>query len=115
MMDLTRNEEGPVTVIRLAGEIDQESVNTLRVGLLNCLKDKRCNVVVDCSDVRYVSYMAVGVLLERRRQLMAGGGDLKLAALNLVVKRTLHMASVTGMFSIYDTIAQARDGFRAAA
>lgn len=115
MLELSRNEEGPVTVIRLAGEIDQDGVNMLRVGLLNCLKDKRPNVVVDLTDVRYVSYMAIGVFLERRRQLSATGGDLKLAGLNLVVKRTFHMASVTGMFSIYDTVAQARDGFKAAA
>jgi len=115
MLELTRTEEGPVTVVRLAGEIDQDGVNALRVGLLNCLKDKRSNVVVDLSEVRYVSYMAIGVLLERRRQLAAAGGDLKLAGLNLVVKRTFHMASVTGMFSIYDTVVQARDGFKAAA
>lgn len=115
MMELARTEEGAVTVVRLEGEVDQEGVNGLRIGLLNCLKDKRCRVVVDLSGVRYVSYMAIGVLLERRRQFAANGGDLKLAGLNLVVKRTFHMASVTGMFSIYDTIAQARDGFRAAA
>lgn len=49
------------------------------------------------------------------RQLRVGGGDMKLSGLNLFAERTFHMASVTSMFSIHDTEAQAVEGFRAAA
>jgi len=115
MIKIEKMELGPVTVMRVMGEIDEEGVNALRVSLLDCIKAKRCQVVVNLSDVRYISYMGIGVLVERRRQLMAAGGDMKLAQLNLSTKRALHMSSVMRMFSIYETEALAMDGFKAAA
>jgi len=106
---------GGLTVLRPEGDIDEGAVNDLRVALLACLKDGRGNVIANLGGVRYISFMGIGVLIERRRQLRAIGGDLKLAGLNLFAKRTFHMASVTSQFSIYDTEAQAIEGFREAA
>jgi stage II sporulation protein AA (anti-sigma F factor antagonist) len=114
-MDIQRMEVGLVTVLRFSGDIDLEGVNGLRVALLTLIKEKRANVVADLSGVGYVSYLGIGVLLERMRQMQRLGGDLKLAGLNLGVKRALHMASVTKLFSIYESESQAIDGFREAA
>jgi anti-sigma B factor antagonist len=114
-MDIQRMEVGLVTVLRFKGDIDLEGVNALRVALLTLIKEKRANVVVNLSGVGYVSYLGIGVLLERMRQFQVLGGDLKLVGLNLGVKRALHMASVTKLFTIHDLESQAIDGFRAAA
>lgn len=114
-MEIQRTEMGGLTILRPEGDLDQGAVNDLRRALLACLKDKRCNVIVNLGGVHYISFMCIGVLIERRRQLRALSGDLKLTGLNLFAKRTFHMASVTSMFSIYDTEAQAVEGFREAA
>ncbi len=115
MIDVQKVEQGGVTVLRLAGDIDEEGVNVLRVALLNCLKEKRCCVVVNLTDVRYVSYMGLGVLVERRGQLAAQGGDLRLTGLNLFLKRTMQMASITDVFQVHDTEALAVKEFKEAA
>lgn len=115
MINIHRTEVQGVTVLRLEGEIDEEGVDTLRVGLLSCLKEKRTNVIVNLSGIRYISYMGIGVLMERRRQLRRLGGDMKLVGLNLFVQRAFHMASVTALFCICDSEAQAVEGFREAA
>ena len=104
-----------MTVLRLEGDIDRQGVDVLRVALLACVKERRGRVIVNLSGVRDVSYMGVGVLVERRRQLQAIGGDIKLVGLNLFAKQVLEMTSVTGYFSIHDTEAQALEGFRDAA
>ena len=115
MINIHRTEVQSVTVLRVEGDIDEEGVNELRIGLLSCLKEKHVNVVMNLSGVRFISYMGIGVLMERRRQLRRLGGDLKLVGLNLFVQRAFHMASVTAIFSICDSEAQAIEGFREAA
>jgi anti-sigma B factor antagonist len=106
---------GPVTLLQLSGEIDGEGVNALRVALLNCLKEKRCKVVMNLKDVQYISFMGLGVLVERLRQLRLLGGDLKLVGPNVFAQRVFRLAGVTSIFDTYDTDAHAAETFREAA
>jgi anti-anti-sigma factor len=114
-MDIERMDQGPVTVLRVKGDIDDEGLNPLRLALLACVREKRANVVMNMSGARYISFMGLGVLVERQGQLRRLGGDLKLVRLNLFAQRTFDMASVTEAFSIHDSEAQAIEGFRKAA
>lgn len=114
-MTINRVEKGRVTVFRISGDIDQDGVNELRVVLRECVKTRRARLVMNLSETGYVSFMGVGVLLERKRQLQALGGDLKLAGMNLFAQRVLQMAGVSKMFAVFDTEAQALEGFREAA
>lgn len=114
-MKVERNDSELVTVLRFEGDIDGEGVKALRVMLLDCLKERRAHVVVNLTGVREISYMGVGVLMERQRQLRAMGGGLMLVGLSVCVRRVLDMASVTHMFSIHDTEDQAIERFREAA
>lgn len=115
MVAVERVELGPVTVLRLEGDIDEEGVNVLRVALLACIKERRTRVVVNLGDVRYVSFMGLGVLVERLRQLRQQGGDLKLAHINLYTQRVIKMAGASSVFEAYETETQAVQGFREAA
>lgn len=114
-MNIEQSEMGNVTVLRLAGDLDEDGVKDLRVALLGCLKGRRCNVVVNLKDVRYISYMGVGVLVERLRQLRARSGDMKLAGVNLYTDRLFRMIGVTQVFEVHETEAQAVQVFREAA
>lgn len=114
-MNVDRTESGPVTVLRLEGDIDGDGVNSLRVALLGCITGKRFNVVVNLSKIGFVSYMGVGVLVERLQQLRKAGGDIKLVGINLYTERLFRLAGVSSVFEIYDTEARAIAGFRQAA
>jgi anti-sigma B factor antagonist len=115
MLSIQRSEMGPVTVLRLDGDIDEDGVKSLRLSLLSCIKEKRCRVVANLSGVRYISFMGLGVLVERLRQLRLSGGDLKLVGVNVYIQRVFRMAGVTSVFDISDTESQAALGFREAA
>jgi anti-sigma B factor antagonist len=106
-MKIERMEMDPVTVLRLEGDIDESGVSALRVGLLNCLKERRFNVVLNMSDIRLVSYMGLGVLVERLRQFRACKGDMKLVGINLSLKRMFRMAGIASLFEVYDSETQA--------
>lgn len=114
-MKVDRTDAGLVTVLRLQGDIDEDGVQDLRVALLECLKQKRSNLVVNMAEVKFISYMGVGVLVERLRQFRAYGGDMKLAGLNMYGERMFRMLGVTKVFDSYATEPQAVEAFKEAA
>ncbi|MBI2425532.1 MAG: STAS domain-containing protein [Candidatus Hydrogenedentes bacterium] len=107
MLSIDRLETGAVTVLRLSGDIDENGMNDLRTALMSCIQDHRCNVVVNLKDVKFVSYMGVGVLVERLRQLRSHKGDMKLTGVNLYTERLFRMVGVTNVFATYATEDQA--------
>ena len=115
MISIDRTEMGLVTVLRLEGDIDEDAVQSLRVQLLQCLKEKRCKVVANLSGVRYISFMGLGVMVERLRQLRLSGGDMKLVGVNMYTQRVFRMAGVSSVFSTFDTEEMAMQGYREAA
>ena len=114
-MKVERVEKGPVTVLRLEGDIDENGVNDLRTALLRCIKDKRSNVVLNLAKVRFISYLGAGVLVERLRQLRAFNGDIKLVRINLYTDRLFRMTGIGSLFDTFDTESQAIQVFREAA
>ena len=115
MLRIDRLETGAVTVLRLDGDIDEEGMNELRLALMGCIQDHRCNVVVNLAEVKFVSYMGVGVLVERLRQLRGYNGDMKLVGVNLYTQRLFRMVGVTHVFDISETESQAVQKYQKAA
>ncbi len=107
MLTLDRVECGAATVLRVQGEIDEDGINALRLGLMACIADRRYHVVLNLSGVVFLSYMGVGALVERLGQLRTFNGDLKLACLNLQGRRLLRMMGLGHVFDCYDSEASA--------
>ena len=114
-MIIERLEDGAVTILRLDGDIDEQGIDELRMSLMGCIHDQRCNVVVNLTDVKFVSYMGVGVLVERLRQMRAYGGDMKLVGVNLYTERLFRMVGVTKVFKTFATEGVAVQEYRKAA
>jgi anti-sigma B factor antagonist len=114
-MNLDRTNIGQVTVLRLEGDLDEGGVDKLREGLYACIADGRFCLVLNFSEVRFVSYMGVGVLVERLRKLRASNGDIKLVGINLYTERLFRMIGVTSLFEIYDSESRAIAVYKEAA
>jgi anti-sigma B factor antagonist len=104
-----------VTVLRIEGDIDEGGMDMLRKHLMDCIVEQRFNVVVNLAGVRFVSYMGLGVLVERLRQLRSHNGDLKLTGVNLYTQRLIRMVGAKSVFEIYEVESQAVGRFRQAA
>lgn len=115
MMNIERLESGAVTVLRLAGDIDEGGVGTLQGSLVGCMQDQRVNVVLNMADVNFVSYMGVGVLVEKLRQLRILNGDLRLTNVNVYTERLFRMVGVTRVFDCFGNETEAIKSFRKAA
>ena len=115
MLTIERLETGAVTVLRLDGDIDEDGMNQLRLALMGCIQDQRCNVVVNMTGVKFVSYMGVGVLVERLRQFRVSGGDMRLVGVNLYTQRLFRMVGVGRTFDTFDSETQAIQAYQEAA
>lgn len=107
MLQVDKQDYGHIVALRLQGDIDGDGVDDLRAAFVQCLREERYCVVVNMGGVRFVSYMGVGVLVERLRQFRASGGDLKLVGLNLYTQRLFRMVGVKSLFDTFDTEDQA--------
>lgn len=107
MLKVERIESGLVTVLRLSGEIDESGQGLLRETFNACQQDGRVNIVLNVSAVTYISYMGLGVLVERLRQVRRNDGDIKLAGLNLYGERLLRMVGAKKVFERFESETQA--------
>ena len=114
-MRIERADLGPGTVLRLAGDLDERGVDALRTAMYECLTQGRFKVVLGLRDVGFISYLGVGVMVERLRKLRDLGGDVKLVSINLYTERLFRMAGVTSLFETYDSESQAIGVFQEAA
>ena len=103
MLQVDRQDYGHITALRLKGDIDEDGVNHLRAAFVQALREERHNVVVNMAGVGYISFMGVGVLVERLRQFRASGGDIKLVGLNIYTQRLFRMVGVKSLFETFDS------------
>ena len=99
-----------VTILELKGELSPESASQVREILGECMRSGRSNIVVDLEGVSDISYVGIGVLVERLRQVRARNGDIKLASPTGWMRR---MFSVVGanIFEMYDSVEASLSSF----
>jgi anti-sigma B factor antagonist len=114
-MQIERTEVGNVNVLRVEGDLDENGVNTLRDALLECITSGRCNVVMNLRRVGFISYLGLGVLVERLRKIRSCKGDIKLVGINVYAERLFRMVGVTSLFETYESETQAIGVFQQAA
>ncbi len=115
LMIIDRSDVGAVTVLRLDGDLDEYGVDVLRTALFECLTEGRFHLVLNLKQVRFISYMGVGILVEKLRKTRAFRGDLKLVGLNMYAERLFRMVGVTSLFETYESECLAISVFQEAA
>lgn len=95
-----------VIILRPVGELDMLTTPTLRVRLLAELG--RCrHVIVDCSEIRFLSSGGVQLLVEAHERALEAGAMLHVAAAaHRVVARPLE---ITGVDTVLDVTAEPAD------
>jgi len=92
-----------VTILELTGELNTQGATKIREVLGECMKSGRRNIVVDLAGVSNISYVGIGVLVERLRQVRARNGDIKLVSPNRWMRRVFSMVGAN-VFEMYDSV-----------
>jgi anti-anti-sigma factor len=106
-MNITEKAESNVTVFALEGRIDTQGAVEMEQALQAAVSQGKHHMVLDMSEVRYISSAGLRTLADVLTKNKNAGGDLKLAAPSLRVTRVLQIIGFDNFFSIYDAVADA--------
>ncbi|MEO0557535.1 MAG: STAS domain-containing protein [Bacteroidota bacterium] len=97
---------GPARVLALNGELDAHTAPEFEAAIQSCLDDGQSRLIVDGSELDYVSSAGLGVFMAFLETTRDAGGDLKIAALS---ERVFEVFDLLGFPTLFDFAATVED------
>ena len=101
------NDKAPITKLKVVGRLDANTVNIMEKSLNDSLNAGARALVLDMSDLTYISSSGLRALLTAKRNASQKKGDLYICALKRNVRDVFDMVGFSAVFHIHDTVAQA--------
>lgn len=111
MIEIATHDLDGVTVISATGRLDALASAQLDAALRQAADGGQVHVLVDLSQVAYISSSCLRALLLGARRARAGGGDLKLCGLSARVRQVFELAGFHLVFELWDSQAEAVAAF----
>ncbi|MEB3198257.1 MAG: STAS domain-containing protein [Candidatus Sericytochromatia bacterium] len=110
---LTFNELQAVhaRILAVAGKIDARTMTDFESGIRAALDAGHVNLVLDFSEVPFISSAGLGVLMSFIEEVRGNGGDLHLARVQTEVFRIFDMLDFTTLFQFFDSVEAAVEAF----
>ncbi|WP_042392976.1 STAS domain-containing protein [Streptacidiphilus carbonis] len=93
------------TVLRLAGELDHDTADTLSSAFETVFAAGAPRVLVDCAALEFCDSTGLNVLLRARMTAADSGSAVELTGLHAAVARLFEITGVDGVFRTYPTLA----------
>jgi anti-sigma B factor antagonist len=92
----------PVTVLVATGEIDHDSRGILEAAAMQCLGPAGTCLIIDLSAVSFCDSGGLSLFVDLNRRIDAGGGWLRLAGAQGMVRGVLRATNLDRLFTLYD-------------
>jgi anti-sigma B factor antagonist len=99
-----------VHVVRLSGRLDSAGTPTLRASLDELLQSGSRVLLFECSELRYVSSVGLGLFVDSAKSLKPEGGRVCFAGLTQHVRSVFDMVGFLTIFEVYPSLEAALDG-----
>jgi anti-sigma B factor antagonist len=106
-------QSGPIEIIEPVGELDAHTASRLEDALKACISDGRYNIIVNCSELAYISSAGLGVFMAYIEDVRSLGGDIKLSSMSSKVFNVFDLLGFPTLYDILDTEQQALEKFSA--
>ena len=93
----------PVHVVFLRGRLDSSSAPEFEQRMRALAERGERHVLLECSELRYVSSVGLGLFVGSAKTLQSRGGNLYFAALTPSVRSVFEMVGFSGLFTIYSS------------
>lgn len=93
--------EGEIWVFHPVGSIDTGTCGDLEVTLMEGIQQGMRWIVLDMTDVRYISSAGIRVLILGAKTLKQKNGELKLSTLNKTVEEIIQMTGLKKVIPVY--------------
>ncbi|MDX1688775.1 MAG: STAS domain-containing protein [Candidatus Promineifilaceae bacterium] len=110
-LEITTQEMKRVDLITVSGRVDSSTAPELEEALQERLNDGRHNLVLDLSDVNYLSSAGLRAMVSALRACKKKGGDVRVANPSERVQEVLELAGLDALFESYDDVTLAVGSF----
>ena len=108
-----RTVDGDVWVISAIGELDTYTSSAFFDCIEAEIENGKKKIIVDCSDLNYLSSAGIGTLIRVHSRMKKLGGDVILAALRGTPADVLRLTHLDRVLGIYDDVEHACQSFKA--
>lgn len=108
-MELNKREEKGVTIVSAAGRVDGVNAHELTDYLAVIVEEGKSNLVLNFSELKYISSAGLRVILTTVKMLKAKKRDLYLSELAGPVKDVLKLSGFNAILKTFETDADAVD------
>lgn len=102
-MDITEQQVNDIMVLGLSGRLDALAVDQVQRTLLAHVHGQQPRLVIDCSQLTYVSSAGLRVLLAVAKKVAAAQGKLALCAMVRQVSQVFELAGFASLIPIFAT------------
>ena len=106
-MELNIKRRGNVFVVRPRGVIDGLVVHQLEERLMHCVDEGAVTLVLDLSEVRYLTSACLGAFMLAHKRTRKLGGGVRVARPQPLVRQILEITKLTKLFGLYDSVEDA--------
>jgi anti-sigma B factor antagonist len=110
-LKISHDERGAVAVVRFEGNLDTNTAPEAQERLDDLMAAGAEKLLVDFSDLDYISSAGLRVLLATAKKLRSTGGNLRLCKLNETVAEVFEISGFSTIFAVFSTEAEALEGF----
>ena len=104
---LTQAKEGDTTVLDVAGRIDSVTSEVFSTGLMSILDVKPASVLLDFSNLEFLSSAGIRVLMQAAKAARSGGIKLALCSLRSNITQIFVISGIVPIFNIHSDRAAA--------
>ncbi len=107
MMQITERKHGAILVLGLKGKLDTISADQLEGSLLGRIREGERQLILDASDLTYISSTGLRVLFLAAQELKEPPGRLAICGLNERLRDIFATTGFLDIFSVHDSLDQA--------
>jgi anti-anti-sigma factor len=111
MVILTSSAENGVVLIEIAGEVDAHTAPTLAKTLNDLLAQDHTRLVLDASQMSFISSAGLRAIVFAQREACRRGGQVRVCGLDAQTRRVFEMARLDDCLHLSDTCQEAMQGW----
>ncbi len=109
-MEIKTSQLNDYTVVSIKGRIDTMTAGDFENKTMEVLEGGVKKLLLDCSELAYISSSGLRVFLVAQKKMMATGGALRLCCLKPEIKEIFDISGFSSIFSIFPDIEKAISG-----
>lgn len=106
-MQIESRDESSAKIVTLTGKLDTVTAPQAEEHILGLVDQGSLNVVLDFTDVDFVSSAGLRILLASTKKLRAKGGELRVCCLNETVQDVFDLSGFSTLLKVYPSLSDA--------